>query len=185
MRKEIMKKQTIVILVLAMVLSLVGCASKKSSDEIDPKKMQENITQIRDAVASSYEYYIPSMQYEAEQVKELFGVDSIWYDASIAEGPMMSTHVDTFIAIHPTKGNLQNVEKALNDYRDYLINDSLQYPMNQPKVEASLVEVIDDVVYFIMLGAIDEEIMDEGLMLEAYKAQNEIAVDVIKDAKSL
>ena len=94
-------------------------------------------------------------------------------------------HVDTFIAVHPTEGNEQNVEDALNAYRDNLVNNSMQYPANQVKVEASRVETVGDYVFFLMLGSIDLEIEDEAEMLTAYQEQNQIAVDAIKEVLGL
>ena len=48
------------------------------------------------------------------------------------------------------KRNKNNKEKALTSYRDYLINDSLQYPMNVPKVNASSVLREGDYVFFVI-----------------------------------
>lgn len=149
------------------------------------KDIQGSLEKIRDAVAAAYgENYIPSMPFDETTIKELYGVDKTWYDAIVAEGPLMSTHVDTFMAIHPTEGNLENVKKALTNYKDFLVNDSLQYPMNMEKVKAATVTVIGDNVYFIMLGMIDDTIEDEAKRLEEFTAQNQIAVDVINEQVS-
>lgn len=147
--------------------------------------IQGSLVKIRDAVAGAYgENYIPSMPFEETTIKELYGVDKTWYDAIVAEGPLMSTHVDTFMAIHPTEGNLENVKTALNNYKEYLVNDSLQYPMNMDKVKAAMVTVVGDNVYFIMLGMIDDTIEDEAKRLEEFTAQNQIAVDAINEQVS-
>ena len=146
----------------------------------------EELTRIHDAVKEAYgESYVPNMEYDSETAKEPFGLQPEWYDDTIAEGPMISVHVDTFIAVHPTEGNEQNVEDALNAYRDNLVNNSMQYPANQVKVEASRVETVGDYVFFLMLGSIDLEIEDEAEMLTAYQEQNQIAVDAIKEVLGL
>ncbi len=146
----------------------------------------EEMTLIHNAVKDAYgESYIPNMEYDSETARELFGLEPEWYDDMIAEGPMISVHVDTFIAVHPTEGNLENVENALTEYRDYLVSNSIQYPSNQVKVEAARVETIGDYVFFLMLGNIDLEIEDEEEMLAAYQEQNQIAVDAITEALGL
>ena len=129
------------------------------------------------------ENYIPSMPYDATTLTELFGVDPSWYDAAIAEGPMMSVHVDKFIGIHATEGNVENVANALNAYRDTLVADTMQYPMNVTKIQGSVVETVGDYVFFVMLGSLDATAYeDEGKMIEDYKAIN---TNVIEAAKGI
>lgn len=205
-----MKKQFILAGMVAMSLSVSACGAKENKDvdntgntqvesqvgdngnvgeendivddEIkDINDIQASLESSRDAVSSAYENYIPNMPYDETAIKELFGIDSSWYDGVVAEGPMISAHVDTFIAIHPTEGNLENVETALINYKDYLVNESFQYPMNLDKVKAATVTVIGENVYFIMLGFIDDAIEDSEKRLEGFNAQNNIAVDAINE----
>ncbi len=129
------------------------------------------------------ENYIPSMPYDALTLSELFGVDPQWYDAAIAEGPMMSVHVDKFIAIHATEGNVENVANALNAYRDSQVADTMQYPVNVSKIQGSVVETVGDYVFFVMLGSLDPTTYeDENKMIEDYKAIN---MNVIEAAKGI
>ena len=142
----------------------------------------EELTRIHNAVKEAYgESYVPNMEYDSETAKELFGLQPEWYDDMIAEGPMISVHVDTFIAVHPTEGNEQNVEDALNAYRDNLVNNSMQYPMNVPKVNASRVYQKGNYVFFLMLGAAapNDVMDDEAASLTFYQQQNDIAVKAI------
>lgn len=203
-----MKKQFILAGMLAMSLAVSACGAKENNNNnnnnnsqvetpgdnnttpdenegegtVDNADVQGSLDSIRDAVAAAYgENYIPNMPFDETAVKETFGVDPSWYDGIVAEGPMISTHVDTFIAIHPTEGNLDNVKKALTDYKDYLVNESMQYPMNMEKVKAAEVTVIGDNIYFIMLGTIDDTIEDEAKRLEAFTEQNKIAIDTINE----
>ena len=96
---------------------------------------------------------------------------------------MMSVHVDTFIAVHANEGQADTVEEALNSYREYLVNDTMMYPMNIGKVAACRVYRNGDYVFFIMLGSIPLEVSDQGD--EATKTyaeeQNEIAVKAIEE----
>ena len=94
----------------------------------------------------------------------------------------MSVHVDKFIAIHATEGNLENVQNAINSYRDMLVNDTMQYPMNLVKIQGSVVETVGDYVFFVMLGVIDEmAYTEEKDMIDAYTAINNSVIDAAKE----
>ena len=147
------------------------------------EEKQKELDEIRNTVAGAYEDYVPSMPYEKEQITDIFGVDASWYDAVVAEGPMMSAHVDTFLAFHATEGNQENIKTALETYKEYLINDSFQYPMNMDKVKAATILEDGENIYFIMLGLIDDSIVDEGERLKAFEEENKIAVEAIKAYK--
>ncbi len=140
-----------------------------------------SVTELRDAVKEAYgENYIPSMEYDADTLEALFGVSSDMYDEVIAEGPMISVHVDTLIIVKAKNDRVEDVRTALENYRNTQIETGMNYPMNVPKLQASEVAVFGNYVCYIMLGAIDESITDEGEMLTAFQEQNQIAVDVIE-----
>lgn len=101
--------------------------------------VDEKLTQIHQAVKDAYEEYIPSAPYDQAALEDLFGVSSDLYDSYIAEGPMISVHVETFVGIAAKEGKGEEVEQALNEYRDNLLADTLQYPMNLVKIQASQV----------------------------------------------
>ncbi len=145
-------------------------------------KSNETLDKIHEEIKTAYgENYIPNMPFTAENLEEQFGVKAEWYDAAIAEGPVMSTHVDKFIGIHATEGNLENVQNALKKYHETLLADTMQYPMNLLKIQASVVETVGDYVFFVMLGTIDEmAYTEESDMIKAYQEQNQIALDIIK-----
>lgn len=142
-----------------------------------------DLEEIHTAVKEAYgEAYVPSMAFDAQGMKDVFGISSDLYENFIAEGPMMSTHVDQFVAIQAKEGKGEEVEALLKDYQDYLINDSMQYPMNMAKIKASEVIRHEDYVFFLMLGGYDDsgaETEDEAAALEAAKEANKIGVDVI------
>ena len=128
------------------------------------------------------ENYRPSMPYDTVMLEEVFGVKPEWYDAAIAEGPMMSAHVDKLVAIHATEGNLENVQNALKAYRETIVNDTMNYPMNVNRIQASIVETVGDYVLFVMVGNVDEtqfELDDE--MIAALAEQNQLVVDAAKE----
>ncbi len=125
--------------------------------------------------------YAPDMSYDKTAISELFGVSEDWYDYALAEGTMISMHVDTFVAIHAKEGNLENVQNALNNYRDVLINDTMQYPMNQLKIQGSKVFTHKDYVFFIMLGFVDDSMLDaeEDTAIAEYEKMNQKVIDKI------
>ena len=59
---------------------------------------------------------------------------------------------NTLFVVKATEDNIGKVAEKLTSYRDMLLHDSFQYPANMPKIEASVVEVYDDYVVFMMLG---------------------------------
>lgn len=101
----------------------------------------------------------------------------------IAEMPMMSTHVDTFIAIKVSEGKVDKadvVENALINYRANLVENSIQYPMNIAKVNASKVIRKGDYVFFIMLGKYDDrEDVSEGQAIKFAKQETEAISKII------
>lgn len=153
-----------------------------SEEELGATELTSNETldKIHEEVKAAYgDNYLPNMPFTVENLEEMFGIKADWYDAAIAEGPMMSAHVDKLIGIHATEGNLENVQKALNEYQKKIATDH-QYPMNMLKVQASVVETAGDYVFFVMLGTIDEmKYTEESDMIKAFGEQNKIAVDII------
>lgn len=155
--------------------------TQESAPVIDSAQMVSNIYQ---AVVERYDAaYYPQMKVQEEEyfMQDTLKLDKAWYDAAIVEVPMMTNRVDTFAIIHPTSGNLENVKKALDDYKSYLINDSFQYPMNMSRVHSAVVEVIDNeyVLFSILTGMANvEENSDEETLLKAYEESSRIAVEV-------
>ncbi len=110
----------------------------------------------------------------------MIGVDMKDVEKFVAKLPLMSTHVDTFIAVQAKAGKGENVEKALLANQKTIQENSLTYPMNIAKVSASKVVRYDDYVFFVMLGAFDER--DEVTEAEALKfaqEENQKYLDII------
>ena len=95
----------------------------------------------------------------------------------------MSAHVDTLIiAKAKNKTAKTKIKKKLTSYRQALVKDTNQYPMNLMKIQASKVYVKDNYVFFIMLGSIDTKLEETGTdeqILEAYKKENQKAISAI------
>lgn len=189
-----MKKRLLsIILIGALSLTLVACGNKDGNDSNGGNSSSQSqevnndvaLVDIHEAVKEAYgDAYYPSMQYDETQIEELFGLSSDLYDEIIAEGPMISVHVDTFIAVKAKEGKVDEVESKLNEYRDTLINDAMQYPTNKIKIEASKVVKKGNYVFFILLGEIPMEVQEQGdeAILEEAKNQVNIAVEAIEKA---
>lgn len=187
-----MRKYKMIILTAAACLSLAACQPKDQgaqqttqASEAESKTeavAEVSLSNIHEAVKDAYgEGYIPSMTFDETMMEEIFGVKKDLYEEYIAEGPMISAHVDTFAAVHAKEGKGADVEAALKAYRDKQVNDSLQYPMNIAKVQASQVIRHGDYVFFVMLGTLDagSEDQDEETALKLAKEANQIGIDII------
>lgn len=177
-----MKKRILVFMfIAAMLLTACGKDTQGTSD----KDVRDDvaISDIYSAVKDAYgDDYLPSMQYDEEALINIVGLDSTLCEEYIAEVPMISANVDTFIAVKATDGNISKVVDVLNAYRERLVNDTMQYPMNQIKIQASRVVNYGDYAFFIMLGLVPSEVeeQDDETILAAYEEQNQKAVDVIE-----
>lgn len=149
-------KKIIIILITILLGSAVlsGCSSQKPNEGNVAEVSLEN---IHKAVKESLgEDYIPSRDMDESELVDMIDLDMDDIQEYIAQGPMMSTHVDTYISVKAKDGEADDVEEDLNEYREYLIENSLMYPMNIAKVNASEVVRHGDYVFFIMLGAFDD-----------------------------
>lgn len=155
-----------------------------ASEETDKPSASDgaSVNDVLDAVKEAYgEGYYPNMPVEDDAFFDKFGVSKDDVDEYVAEVPMISTNVDTFVAVKAKDGKGESVEASLNLYRDALVSDTMQYPMNLPKIQASEVYRVDDYVFFVMLGEIPTEKLDESdeAALEAAKENNAIAIKAI------
>ena len=169
------KRLTAVICLAAVMILAAGC--KKESAAVDVA-LADIVKAVKDAYG---ENYLPSMELDAQVLEELYGLSPDMYEEAFGEMPMISVQVDTFVAVHASPGQADAVEAALNSYRDYLVNDTMQYPMNVGKINGSCVYRSGDYVFFIMLGDMPMEVTDQGD--EAAKnyaqEQNRIAIEAI------
>jgi len=76
---------------------------------------------------------------------------------------------------------VEAVEEALNAYRDMLVSDTMQYPTNLGKIQASRIQTFGNYVCFVQLGAdnlADEDMSQEESLIQCQE-QNELALEVI------
>lgn len=190
-----MKKRTIFAVVLAASVTLsvmAGCTKKETSNNSStppqsssaPAKVETGLlSKVHDAVKTEYgEDYIPSMAIEEEQLTQMYGIPKELYKEVIAEGPMMSTHIDVFVGFEAVDEKAATeIETKLNAYKKSLVEDSMQYPMNIPKVNSAVVKKVDDYVFFLMLGNIDAITTPETEEEQLKAAEKEVkrAVDQV------
>ncbi|WP_101876191.1 DUF4358 domain-containing protein [Lachnoclostridium edouardi] len=157
-------------------------SSQEDKETEEESNAAESLQAVYEAVKKAYgEAYLPSMEIDEQTLKELYGIPVDLYEEAIAEGPMISAHIDTFIAVKAKEGKGEEVEKLLNHYRDNLLENGVMYPQNMPIAQASQVLRFEDDVYFVMLGMSDElgQAETEEEMLAAAKNQTQIGVDAI------
>lgn len=169
---------------LAPVSPLDNTAVVAEAAKKKPKKKTPSVNKIYKAVVAKFgEGYLADLKLTKDEIKLRYGISSSWYTDIIAEIPMMSAHVDTLIIAKAKNKTAKNkIKKKLTSYRQALVKDTNQYPMNLMKIQASKVYVKDNYVFFIMLGSIDTKLEETGTdeqILEAYKKENQKAVSAI------
>jgi len=157
---------------------------ESTEDAAGETGMSDEMTAIRQAVVDALgENYWPQMPIPAEYL-EGFGLTADMYEEFFGEMPMISTNVDTLIVIKAKEGQLEAVEGVLTAYRDNLVSDTMQYPMNLGKIQASEVKSIGHYVCFVQLGADVMAAMDKGdeEVIKHCQAQNAVAIEALEGA---
>lgn len=142
----------------------------------------EEMTKIRGAVVDALgENYWPDAQIVPEMLEGTYGITPDMYDDYMGESPMISANVDTLLIIKAKDDKVEAVEEALNAYRDMLVNDTMQYPMNLGKIQASRIQRYGNYVCFVQLGADTTAAEENGeeAVITYCQEQNELALEVI------
>ncbi len=138
---------------------------------------------VKQAVVDTIgENYWPNMQITPDILESKYGITGDMYEDYFAEEPMISANVDTLVVIKAKEDTADAVEKALNTYRDNLVNDTMQYPMNIGKIQASRIERFGNYVCFVQLGAdvtAASEVSQEEVIKQCQE-QNELVITVIE-----
>lgn len=190
--KEFKKKAVMCSAAIMMSAMLASCGSQNEvqgqttvqetqQTTAQETKKEVSLSEIHETVKELYgENYIPSVEYDAQYLADVYGITEDMYEEVIAEGPLMSVHVDAFVAFKAKEGQADAIEEKLNAYKDYMLNDALQYPMNLPKIEASQVVREDNYVFFVLLGQADDTVEEEDELLKQFQESNQLAVDAIR-----
>lgn len=182
-----MKKKMLIFMAGLMLVSMTATACGATNGTGDAGEEQTKapandpvIDELYTAVKNVYgENYLPAMQLTPEDVEMRYGIPQDKYEEVIADIPMMSAHVDEFVLVRVTdEAARAEVEQALTDYQNRLKEDTMQYPANQLKIQASEVYTVGNYVSFLMLGVLDNETQqqEEAKVIEAYRAENEKAI---------
>lgn len=142
----------------------------------------EEMQALRDAVAAELgDDYWPNMEMPAEILKSQYGLTEDMYEDYMGEMPMMSAHVDTLLIVKAKEGQADEVKGVLEDHRINLLKNSMQYPMNMGKVQASKVDSEGDYVYFVLLGGDVTEVAEKGdeAVIAYCREQNERVIDIL------
>ena len=171
------------ILLLAVCL-LTGCNKDRTSLEDTDSGYREDISpkSLVEAVASelSDEYWADAVL-EQEILDDWYGISAEMYEEFYGQTPMISANVDALIVVKAKEEHLEDVQNALDTYRESMIQDTLQYPMNIPKIQASQSNTVGNYVCFVQLGGSMEGIMDDDeAAIEACRKMNERALSVIE-----
>lgn len=188
-----MKKYVITMITAAVLMaSVTGCgkADNTASGEVTEESGYRDdvaVADLKTAVTEALgEAYWPETEIPAEYLDQTFGISAELYDEYLGEMPMMSMKVDTMVIVKAKPDSVTKVEEALNAYRDMIVNDSLQYPMNVGKVQASRIETFGNYVCFVQLGADTTAVMDanpdnsDEAVIAYCQEQNQIALDAIE-----
>lgn len=144
----------------------------------------EEMGAIRDAVAEDQgDNYWATMPLTPDLLEMQLAVTPDMYDDYIAEMPMMSAHVDMLVVIKAKEGQVDAVKAALDAYRDNNVNNTMQYPSNIGKVQASVVEVIGNYVCFVQLGGDTMEAEENGdeAVIKHCQQINENVIEIIRN----
>lgn len=148
----------------------------------NPSDSDGEAAKILDAIKEAYgENYLPSMPVEKEYLVSVMGLEEGSFTDFAGELPMISAHADMAIIVKAAEGKAADVKEKLEAYRKYLIEDSMQYPMNMPKINASKVLENGDYLGYIILGAFSDEEADESAQADFAEEQVKIGVDAFNN----
>lgn len=128
------------------------------------------------------ENYWPDTLLTAEELEDRTGISEDMYENFMAEYQHAKAGIDMMILIEAKETEIDTVEKRMNEYREKLLQMYEKQPQNKAKVFASRIEVIDDYVCYVQLGAdiTALEAQGEEAMVAYCQEENERALDIIE-----
>lgn len=126
--------------------------------------------------------YWPDKQLTKAELETETGITEDMYEDYLAEKQNIETDIDMMIVIKTKPESLPEIETILNEYREALMVKYKERPQELGKVEASRIEIIDDYICFVQLGADTEAAAEAGdeEVLALCQQENERAVDMIE-----
>ncbi|MDE7312536.1 MAG: DUF4358 domain-containing protein [Eubacterium sp.] len=143
-------------------------------------------SKLASAVKKAYgDNYWPDYKLDQDEIKSKYGVDASLYASAYAEVPMISAHVDQLVIFKAKNtSSKKKILTAVKKYQKNLKEDTMQYPMNQLKIQGSKVYANGNYVCFFMLGgSISKSLEESGTqeeIIQAYQQLNKKAVNTVK-----
>lgn len=140
---------------------------------------------LRDAVMGVLDTdYLPDTAMDVDVVAERYGITEDMYDDIFAESFSDNTNVDTLLIVKAKDDKVEDVQNALNAYRDAMLEDTMQFPVNVVKIQGSKIETIGNYVILAMLGGDNTAAMDENEDAAVRHSQehNDKAIEAIRGA---
>ena len=205
-QEEIMKKRLLLEIVLGIILIMTGCVKSDAEEQpVEDRayvndgsgnedavntlqsgakyKVTGTMNELRSTVVKLLgDHYWPDTLLNGEELAERVGISSNMYESFLAEYQHTEAGIDMMILIEVKEGEIETVEKCLNDYREVLLKIYEQQPQNEAKVFASRIEIIDHYVCYVQLGADISFLKDKGReeMVAYCQQENERALDVLE-----
>lgn len=169
-----MKRWIGICLTAAVCFLAAACGGKDGGNKKDVPTAD-----ILAAVKTAYgEDYLPGEALSEEALTQYFGLETEWIEEYAAEVSMISVHPDRVVIVKAAEGKADAVEEALEKARESAVNDTMIYPMNVAKVNASVVVRHEDYVAYFLLGAPDDTSETEEEAMKFAEEQVQKAVDV-------
>lgn len=181
--EEVMKMKKGWACFLLAICLCMGCGSGNVHVEDEEGGYRNDVSAkiLVEAVAAELgEEYWADMELAPEYLEEWYHIPSDLYEEFYGQTPMISANVDALIVIKAKEEQVEKVEEALTAYREQLVEDTMQYPMNIPKIQASMVETYGNYVCFVQLGGSMKNQEEEEAAMEACIEANEQALSVIQ-----
>lgn len=164
---------------------LTGCNRADSPVSGTEGTYKDNVSAqaLVEAVASELgDDYWADEKLPPEYLDDWYGISTDMYEEYYGQTPMISANVDSLIVVKAAEGKMEDVEAALDTYRESMVQDTFQYPINIPKIQASEIRTFGDYVCFVQLGA-DMNGMedDDEAAIKACQEMNERALSVIEE----
>ena len=148
-----MKKRLLILLTAAILLA--GCKKEGASTEGTESGYRDDVStqNLVEAVAEELsDEYWADMELAPEYLEDWYGISTDMYEEFYGQTPMISANVDSLIIVKAYEDQIDKVEDALNTYRTSMIENTMQYPSNIPKIQASQIAVYGNYVCFVQLG---------------------------------
>lgn len=200
-----MKNKNLLVTIFCITLLATGCKTgNNSASGRDPAYLEEGNGQedavntlqvgskyriagpmddLKDAVVNILgENYWPDTLLSAEELAERTGISNNMYEDFMAEYQHTEAGIDMMILVKAKEGEIETIERYLNEYRDLLLKIYEQQPLNEAKVFASRIETIDQYVCYIQLGANIADLEQQGAdeMIAYCQQENERALDILE-----